>query len=125
MFPDRWKIARIAPIYKADATVERYQYRPISGLLVLSKLFEKTVYDQLYNNLELNAIFAAIKFQKAALSTSGVETGGPGGALAPPPLFCNAVSNENNMKNIEITNGLIFKKHVAFLTSRLPMNLCP
>ena len=28
----------------------------------------------------------------------------------PPPLFCHAVSNENNMKNIEITNGFIFKK---------------
>ena len=56
--------------------------------------------------------------------SSGVETRGAGGALA-PPLFCNAVSNENNMKNIEITNGLIFKKHVAFLTSRLPMILCP
>ena len=55
---------------------------------------------------------------------SGVETGGAGGALA-PPLFCHAVSNENNMKNIEITNGFIFKKHVAFLTPRLPMILCP
>ena len=62
---------------------------------------------------------------------SGVETGGAGGGPGGggrggtgPPLFCNAVSNENNMKNIEITNGLIFKKHVAFLTSRLPMILC-
>ena len=53
-----------------------------------------------------------------------LKPGGRGGT-APPPLFCHAVSNENNMKNIEITNGLIFKKHVAFLTSRLPMILCP
>ena len=37
------------------------------------------------------------------------KPGGAGGALA-PPLFCHAVSNENNMKNIEITNGFIFKK---------------
>ena len=58
-------------------------------------------------------------------STVASKPGGPGGALAPPPLFCHAVSNENNMKTIEITNGLIFKKHVAFLTSRLPMILCP
>ena len=56
--------------------------------------------------------------------TSGVETGGGRGGTG-PPLFCHAVSNENNMKNIEITNGFIFKKHVAFLTSRLPMILCP
>ena len=55
--------------------------------------------------------------------SSGVEAGGPRGT---GPHFCNAVSNENNIKNIEITNGFIFtKKHVAFLTSRLPMILCP
>ena len=29
VFPDLWKIARIAPIHKADATVERSNYRPI------------------------------------------------------------------------------------------------
>ena len=41
----------IAPIHKADANVERANYRPIS---VLSRLFEKPVYDQLYNNLISN-----------------------------------------------------------------------
>ena len=43
------------------------------------------------------------------------KPGGPGGTG--PPLFCNAVSNENNMKNIEITNGLILKN---MLHSLLP-----
>ena len=62
---------------------------------------------------------------KTGIHHSGVETGGAGGGTGPPPLFCNAVSNENDMKNIEITNGLIFKKHVVFLTSRLPMIVCP
>ena len=33
------------------------------------------------------------------------------------PTFCNAVSNENNMKNIEITNGFIFKKMLHSLLS--------
>ena len=47
------------------------------------------------------------------------------GAPAPPPFFCNAVSYESSMKNIEITNGFIFKKHVGFLTFRLPMILYP
>ena len=48
-FPDLWKTARIVPIHKADATVERSTYRPISVLPVLSWLFEKLVFDQLYN----------------------------------------------------------------------------
>ena len=49
--PDMLKIARIAPIHKADSTVERSKYRPISVLPVLSRLFEKLVYEQLYNHL--------------------------------------------------------------------------
>ena len=57
-------------------------------------------------------------------SVASIPGGGGGAGGTGPPLFCNAVSTENNMKNIEITNGLIFKKHVAFLTSRLPMILC-
>ena len=36
LFPDLWKMAGIAPIHKADATVERSNYRPISILPVLS-----------------------------------------------------------------------------------------
>ena len=71
-----------------------------------------------------NPVCAEEMMDLASRIDSGVETGGAGGALA-PPLFCHAVSNENNMKNIEITNGFIFKKHVAFLTSRFPMILCP
>ena len=54
-----------------------------------------------------NTILQPLKYK----TTSGVETGGPGGT-GPPP-FCNAVSNENKMKNI------------AFLNSRLPTILCP
>ena len=34
VFPDMWKIAKIAPIHKADSTVERSNYRPISVLPV-------------------------------------------------------------------------------------------
>ena len=54
VFPDLWKMARIAPIHKADATVKRSNYRPISVLPVLSRLFEKLIYDQLYNYLISN-----------------------------------------------------------------------
>ena len=49
-------------------------------------------------------------------NTVASKPGGPGGGTG-PPLFCNAVSNENNMKKIEITNGLIFKN---LLHSLLP-----
>ena len=53
-FPDQWKIARIAPFYKVGHSDIRSNYRPISVLPVISKLFEKLVNDQYYNFLVSN-----------------------------------------------------------------------
>ena len=53
-FPDRWKIARITPIYKSGAKDDTNNYRPISILSVLSKLYEKIAYDQLIDFLQSN-----------------------------------------------------------------------
>ena len=56
-FPFLWglpRIARGAPIHKADGTVERSNHRPISVLTVLPRLFEKLFYEQLYNHLISN-----------------------------------------------------------------------
>ena len=44
IFPDQWKIARIAPIYKDSKSDNRSNYRPISALPVISRLFEKLVF---------------------------------------------------------------------------------
>ena len=51
-FPVSWKIARVTPIYKEGEKSEKSNYRPISVLPVLSRLFEKLIYDQLYQYLE-------------------------------------------------------------------------
>ena len=53
-FPDSWKVARIAPIFKEGPTDDTSNYRPISVLPVLSRVFEKIVYNQLYNYLNEN-----------------------------------------------------------------------
>ena len=47
IFPDRWKITRVAPIFKSGSTEDRSNHRPISVLPVVSRLFEKLIYDQL------------------------------------------------------------------------------
>ena len=47
-FPDTWKIARVTPIYKEGEKSEKSNYRPISVLPVISRLFEKIIFDQLY-----------------------------------------------------------------------------
>ena len=46
--PDNWKVARVAPIYKCGSSSENSNYRPISVLPVVSRLFEKLIYEQLY-----------------------------------------------------------------------------
>ena len=53
-FPDRWKIVRIMPIYKSGAKDDTNNYRPISILSVLSKLYEKIAHDQLIDFLQSN-----------------------------------------------------------------------
>ena len=48
-FPDRLKLADITPIFKkGDATIPD-DYRPISVLPVVSKLFERIMQNQMYN----------------------------------------------------------------------------
>ena len=44
----------MAPVFKSGEHDDRSNYRPISVLPVVSRLFEKLVYDQLYNHLDKN-----------------------------------------------------------------------
>ena len=52
VFPDSWKVPRVAPIFKEGLSDDRSNYRPISVLPAASRLFEKLVYDQLYRYLD-------------------------------------------------------------------------
>ena len=58
-FPDCWKVARVAPIYKDGPTDEKSNYRPITVLPTVSRLFEELIYEQLYSYLnDNNLIFS-------------------------------------------------------------------
>ena len=57
-FPDSWKIARVTPIFKEGDKTEKSNYRPISVLPVISRLFEKLVFDQLYQHMKENHLFS-------------------------------------------------------------------
>ena len=56
IFPDSWKIARVAPIFKSGQTNDRSNYRPISVLPFVSRVFEKLIYNQLYDYLDRNKL---------------------------------------------------------------------
>ena len=55
IFPDKLKIAIVSPIYKGKESDphEFCNYRPISLLPTISKVFEKVVHKQLYEYLNL------------------------------------------------------------------------
>ncbi len=48
-FPDKLKIAKIIPIYKGDSKLEPGNYRPISLLPIIGKVFEKIVHGRVYS----------------------------------------------------------------------------
>ena len=45
-FPDSCKIAKLKPIYKKGSLTEAFNYRPISLLPLISKVFEKVIHHQ-------------------------------------------------------------------------------
>ena len=57
IFPDKLKVAKIIPIHKKDDTDLCENYRPISILPAISKIFEKVVYDQIYSYFLQNELF--------------------------------------------------------------------
>lgn len=48
IFPDLWKIAHIIPVHKKGSRSAIENYRPISILSTISKVFEKIVYNVIY-----------------------------------------------------------------------------
>ena len=56
IFPDNWKIARVAPIFKSGQTNDRSNYRSISVLPFVSRVFENVIYNQLYDFLDRNKL---------------------------------------------------------------------
>ena len=47
-FPDSLKLSNIVPVHKKKDPTDKCNYRPVSILPLLSKLFDKIMYDQLY-----------------------------------------------------------------------------
>ena len=59
IFPAQWKIARVTPIFKEGDKNAKLNYRSISVLPVISRLFEKLVYNQLYEYMSTNGLIAS------------------------------------------------------------------
>ena len=62
IFPDKLKIAKVVPIFKKDSKKEFQNYRPISGLPVISKIFESVIHNQLNEYFINNKLFCAQQY---------------------------------------------------------------
>ena len=51
-FPNSLKLAEVTPAYKKDETIDKKNYRPISLLPSISKIFERLLYSQIFNYIE-------------------------------------------------------------------------
>ncbi|KAA5662330.1 reverse transcriptase family protein, partial [Pseudomonas aeruginosa] len=54
MFPDLMKYSKIIPLFKSGSTFDPTNFRPISVLPTLSKIFEKIILEQLLNHFYSN-----------------------------------------------------------------------
>ena len=53
-YPDMWKLANVIPIFKKGDKQLIKNYRPISLLPICGKIFEKIIFNNLYNYLNRN-----------------------------------------------------------------------
>ena len=56
-FPSLWKVARIVPINKVATSTEKSHFRPIAILPALSKIFERTVCNQLIEFIDKRQLY--------------------------------------------------------------------
>ena len=62
VFPDELKVANVIPLYKSDDPLLVNNYRPVSLLNVLSKVFEKIMYNRLLDFLNKHKIIFKFQF---------------------------------------------------------------
>ena len=59
VFPREWQSARVTPIIKKGIKTDPENYRPISVLPVVAKIFEKLVFNQFYEYLNNNSLLTS------------------------------------------------------------------
>ena len=59
IYPSDWKLAKVTPIFKNGSKSDLNNYRPISVIPAVAKIFGKIIYDQLYNYLNVNDLLTS------------------------------------------------------------------
>ena len=72
IFPLELKIARVLPLYKSGEASHFSNYRPVSVLPAISKVFEKLLYQRLLSFVNTHNILYAFQFGFRALHSPGI-----------------------------------------------------
>ena len=59
IFPEKWKCSKVVPVFKQGDRTNLDNYRPISIIPVVAKVFERIIYDQLYAFLMDNNLLSS------------------------------------------------------------------
>ena len=63
VFPDQLKIAKIIPLYKKKGAISQFEnWRPIALLPVMSKVYERVIFNQIYDYFILNSLFSTSQY---------------------------------------------------------------
>ena len=107
IFPEGLKIAKVKPLYKKGDKTNLNNYRPISLLPTISKVFERVIYLQLYNYLNINALLCEQQYGfRPQHSTE----------LATIQLVDNIIENMDDKKNIKTPVAIFLDLSKAFDT---------
>ena len=65
-FPQKLKLADTTPTHKGGDTTAKKNYRPVSVLPTISKIFEKHIFAQIYGYFDyFNSVFNTVRLYKA------------------------------------------------------------
>ena len=73
-FPDKLKLAKIVPIYKKDCENNFDNYRPISLLPSLSKIFERIMHNQLHEYFSSNELYYTSQYGFRSMHSTELAT---------------------------------------------------
>jgi hypothetical protein len=100
IFPERLKFSEVRPLFKKGLTTEFSNYRPISLLIIFSKIIEKIIYKRLYNYLIKHNILVKEQFGfREGLSTDTATY-----------ALLNSVLMSLDKKHLSEAYSVIFKK---------------
>ena len=59
IFPEEWKCSKVIPLFKQGERSDLNNYRPISVMPIVAKVFERIIYNQLYGYLTQNDLISS------------------------------------------------------------------